>query len=120
MKSGQSRDLSPTGWAYGARRRCRGHRSIAQGRSAVTLSCSDRAGIGSSGRDPHPLVFAALVTYTSVHISRVGAMLKVAPTSCVRAVSNFSAHSWSVLASPHTWLEVMPRSRSTVRNGRPA
>jgi hypothetical protein len=37
----------------------------------------------------------------------------------VRAVSSFSAHSWSVLVSPHTWLEVRPRSRSTVRNGWP-
>jgi hypothetical protein len=34
--------------------------------------------------------------------------------------SSFSHHSGSVLVSPHTWLEVRPRSRSTVRNGWPS
>jgi hypothetical protein len=37
----------------------------------------------------------------------------------VKVASRAAAHSPSVLASPHTWLEVRPSSRSAVRNGWP-
>jgi hypothetical protein len=49
----------------------------------------------------HPCTYAALVP--CVRSSRRVAL---------RAASSLSAHSWSVLVSPHTWLEVRPRSRS--------
>ena len=37
----------------------------------------------------------------------------------VRAASSALDHSSSALVRPNTWFEVRPRSRSTVRNGRP-
>ena len=68
---------------------------------------------------PPPLMLPTLTANTAVHGRAGGAVPEVCPAEAVRAASNFSDHSGSVLASPQTWLEVRPSSRSTVRNGLP-
>ena len=70
------------------------------------------------------LVLPALAADKAVDVRGIGAMLEVVSRVAVRAASSFSDQSWSVLVSPHTWLEVRPGhgarpGRAGLRKSRP-
>jgi hypothetical protein len=52
-------------------------------------------------------MLSALSADAACHVSGVGAVLEVVAAGLPSgAASRLSDHSWSVLVSPHTWLEV--------------
>jgi hypothetical protein len=62
-------------------------------------------------------VLSTLLADTTRHVVALVPCRRSARRVAVSAASSAADHSWSVLASPHTWFGVKPKSSSTVRNG---
>jgi hypothetical protein len=70
-------------------------------------------------RHPDALVGPALTTDTAVHVCGVGAVFEVVAAGCREGGLELVGPFVVGPGQSHTWLEVRPRSRSTLRNSWP-